>query len=86
MLEDLVCAANKVVGIKQVTKEAQNGRLLRIYAAMDADLEIRRQIDELAEDFRIELVHISTRKELGGACGIKVPAACAGLLKEEEGQ
>ena len=39
MLEDLVCAANKVVGIKQVTKEAQNGRLLRIYAAMDADLD-----------------------------------------------
>ena len=43
-------------------------------------------IDELAEAIRIEMVHISTRKELGEACGIKVPAACAGLLKEEEGQ
>lgn len=86
MLEDLVCAANKVVGIKQVTKEAQNGQLLRIYAAMDADLEIRQQIDKLAESFQIELVRVSTRKELGEACGIKVPAACAGLLKGEEGQ
>ena len=86
MLEDLVCAANKVVGIILVSMEAQNGQLLRIYAAMDADLEIRQQIDELAEDFRIELVRVSTRKELGEACGIKVPAACAGLLKEEEGQ
>lgn len=62
------------------------GSFCRIYAAMDADLEIRRQIDKLAESFQIELVRVSTRKELGEACGIKVPAACAGLLKEEEGQ
>lgn len=83
MLDELT-SADKVVGLKQVAREAQLGNLIKIYIAMDCDRDIRRELLELSSEYHLEYEMVPTRQKLGDVCGIQVKAACAGLLKADE--
>ena len=81
MLEQLN-TQRKVVGIKQLRKSLKEGKILRAFAADNAD---PRLTDPLADECRacgVELIWVPTMAELGKACGISVGAAAAGLLAE----
>lgn len=84
MLGELIEAQEKVVGLKEVTKSAQEGKLRRIYIAADADRALVNQLTGLAEACQIEAVLVPTKRELGEAAGIDVDSACAALLRETE--
>ncbi len=85
MFEELVCAENKGCRHKTGAAEAQNGcGLWCIYAAMDAEGKRSRQIDDRRKEVHRGGMWNRCEKELGEACGIKVPMACAMALKEEE--
>ena len=81
MFTRLTHTKEKVVGLKQVLREAAAGRLQTIYIAQDADEDIRRQLIATARASAIEYQMVPSRKKLGEICGIEVPSACAALLK-----
>ncbi|QQY79420.1 large subunit ribosomal protein L7A [Keratinibaculum paraultunense] len=72
---------NKVVGTKQVKRALSNGDAEIVYVAKDADKRIVEDIIKACEEKEVELVYVSSMKELGKACKIDVSAASAALLK-----
>ena len=79
MLEQLN-TQRKVVGIKQLRKSLKEGRILRAFAAENADPRLTDPLAEECESLGVELIWVPTMAELGKACGISVGAAAAGLL------
>jgi large subunit ribosomal protein L7A len=71
---------NKVVGVKQTVKAIKNGDVKTVYIAKDADDKLIQSVKILIDESSLELVYISTMKELGKLCGIDVGAATAAVL------
>lgn len=71
----------KVVGTKQVKRALSNGDAEVVYIAKDADKRIVDEIIKACKEKQVELVYVSSMKELGKACKIDVSAASAALLK-----
>ena len=66
-----------IIGAKQVKNAIMAGKAAKVYIASDCDSVISDPVKELAESNNLEIIYISTRKELGGMCGIDVKASCA---------
>ena len=81
-MEMLKAGGRKVVGTKQVLRALKAGTVKRVYAANDADTFIFQQVVRSAESAGIPCVRVPSMKELGMICGVDVPAAAAGLLRE----
>jgi large subunit ribosomal protein L7A len=81
-MEMLKSGGRKVVGTKQVLRALKAGTVSRVYAASDADTFIYQQVVRSAEDAHVPCVRVPTMKELGMICGVEVPAAAAGLLRD----
>jgi large subunit ribosomal protein L7A len=73
---------NKVIGIKQTVKSIKNGIAKTVYIAKDADDKLTQSVKLLANENSLELVYVSTMKELGKLCGIDVGAATAAILND----
>ena len=83
MLEQLN-KQRKVVGIKQLRKALKDGKIVKVFAALDADPRLTEPLEADCNQSGVEIVRISTMAELGKACGISVGASAAGLLAEAE--
>ena len=59
-----------VVGLKETKRAVENGIASCVFVASDCD-----------ERFSAKLVESFSKKEMGEACGIKVKAAAAAVLK-----
>ena len=70
MLDRIV--GKKVIGIKQSTKLIKNGEGKVLYVAKDANDKLISPIIQLAKEKNIEIVEVSTMKELGKIGGIDV--------------
>ena len=82
-MEDLIKnARRKVVGTKQTIKALENGEVIRIFIARDADEKVVRPVLTLCETGNIEPHYIETMLQLGKMCGLKVKAAVAALTEE----
>lgn len=71
---------NKVAGLKQVRNAALRGEAETVYIAEDADVNCVKPIIQLCDDNNIKVVCVNTRKELGKACGLDVPAAAVAVM------
>ena len=74
-------SAKSVVGIKQSSRAVAEGNAVKAYAACDADPAVTDPFAKLCEEHKVELIYVDSMEELGHACGIKVGAAVAVLLK-----
>jgi len=72
----------KQVGIKQTIKAIKSGIVKTVYVAADADENLITPIKTLALENSLEVIEVSTMKELGKLCGIDVGSASAVVLKE----
>lgn len=72
----------KQVGIKQTIKAIKSGIVKTVYVALDADEKLINPIKTLALENSLEVIEVSTMKELGKLCGIDVGSASAVVLKE----
>lgn len=70
MLDRIV--VKKVIGIKQCTKLIKNNKGKVLYVAKDANDKLISPIIQLAKEKNIEIVEVSTMKELGKIGGIDV--------------
>ena len=78
MLDRIV--GKKVIGVKQCQKLINNGKVL--YVAKDADSKLISPLLKLAYENNVEIVEISTMKELGKMSGIDVKSAATLVLND----
>ncbi len=74
--------ANKVVGLKQSKKAVAKDLAKKVYVAEDAQPWAVEELIRLCDEKELEIEKVPTMKELGKACSIEVPTACAVLLKD----
>ena len=80
MLE-LLKRKEKVVGVKQTKKAAEQGRLEAVFIAYDADQRIVGQVKQFCEENQIAVYSTESMKLLGKAAGIDVGASVVGVIK-----
>ena len=73
--------ANRVIGIKQVTKAVKRGNAENVFIATDAEKRVTDPIKELCEEMDVPVQEGFMMKELGEACKIEVGAAAVAVLK-----
>ena len=66
-----------VVGLKEVTKAIKNQNCKKIFLADDCTVNITDKLLPIAGG--IEIVKVSTMRELGDMCEIDVGASCAAI-------
>ena len=71
-----LAAYPKVVGIKQLKKALQAGRVLRVFLAKDADPQLTGELCRQG----VPVAWVATMAGLGKACAIDVGAAAAAAL------
>ena len=79
MLDKIV--EKKVIGIKQCTKLIKNNEGKVLYVAKDANAKLISPIIQLAQEKNIDIVEISTMKELGKISGIDVKSSAVLTLE-----
>ncbi len=83
-MERLKSARKKTVGTKQTTKAVARGAAQLVYIARDAEEKVTAPLLRLCEEKGVEVVFVDSMAELGKTCGIKVGAASAAILRDEE--
>ncbi|HOK42965.1 MAG TPA: ribosomal L7Ae/L30e/S12e/Gadd45 family protein [Thermoclostridium caenicola] len=76
---------NRVVGIKETRKAAEENRLECLIVASDADLRVVGQLKQYCEEKGIPIHMADSMKQLGKAAGIDVGASVVGVLAEQKG-
>ena len=71
---------SRVVGVKQVRRALNAGRVKRLLLARDADPQLTQPLERQARGQGIEAVWLGSMKELGRDCGIAVGAAVAAAV------
>lgn len=82
-LERLKLARRTVVGMKQTQKAVENGKVVHVFIARDADERVTRGVLEMCLQKGIPVTMVETMAELGKASCIKVQAAMAAMLTED---
>ncbi len=72
--------AKKCVGLKQSLKAVKDGAAKTAYIAADAEERVVRSFRQVCMEKGVEVVEVSTMKELGHACGIDIGSAVAVVL------
>ncbi len=78
---DALKRANRVIGIKQVTKAVKRSQAERVFLAADADPRVLEPLKELCHEQDVPVEEGASMKEIGEACAIEVGAAAAAVLR-----
>ena len=81
MLSELA-DGKKVTGLKQTRRAVLNGSAVRVYIAEDAEMRLRRELVEICQSFQVPYEEIESMEKLGQACGIRIGASSAALLRQ----
>jgi large subunit ribosomal protein L7A len=74
-------AKSLTIGTKQTRKAIEQGKVLEVFVADDADPHIIHPIISMCEERSVPVTRVDSMKKLGKACGIEVGAATAAILK-----
>ena len=69
-----------VVGSKQLRKALEAGRATVVFLARNADPAITEPLEAMCRLRQVECIWVSSKTELGSACGIEVGAAAAAAV------
>lgn len=73
-------SSQKVVGLKQSRQAVIAGKAELVFVAEDADAWVMEPFLALCRERGIQVVSVSSKKELAKACRVEVPTACAAIL------
>ncbi|WP_100405989.1 50S ribosomal protein L7ae-like protein [Bacillus solitudinis] len=79
--EKVLQAENLIIGTKQTLKALDNGDVVELIVAKDAEYRVINKVEALAVSKRIPIHYVDSMKKLGKACGIEVSAATVALRK-----
>ena len=69
-----------LIGIRQIRKALQDGRVTQVLLAKDADPALTDPLAAMCRDSQVACCYVPTRKALGRACGIDVGTAAAAVV------
>jgi len=72
------------IGTKQTIKAIESRKAIGVYAARDADIQLRSRLIQLCEKEGLTVTWYDTMSDLGKKCGIDVGAAMAAEVADEE--
>jgi large subunit ribosomal protein L7A len=78
---NLKSSSDIIIGLKQTLKAIQSGKAAKVYLATDADDYIKNSVSDACTQKNLEIVYVSTMKELGEACGIDIGASTAAVIQ-----
>ena len=78
---EALAGKEKVVGLKQVRRAVDAGRVRKVFLACDADPRLTESVEELCQAAGIAVVTDYTMTQLGHACSIAVGTAAAAALE-----
>ena len=81
MLDESLKNGKVIVGIKQTSRALEKDEVANLFFAKDADERLLKPIFEMCRSKQVEIEEVPSMAELGKACGIKVGAAVAAVLK-----
>ncbi len=81
MLTPLRQATARAVGVKQVLRAIQEGKVEQAFVAADADRFLTKRVMDACAAANIPCIDAASSKEIGLACGIDVSAAAAAALR-----
>lgn len=81
MTLDTLKSANRVIGIKQVTKAVKRKAVAMVFIASDADERVTAELKAVCQEYSVLTDEIVGMQEIGKACNIEVGAAAAAILK-----
>lgn len=73
--------AQRVIGVKQVTKAINKDQVSCVFLGNDADARVTEQLKLICTEKAIPVSAANTMVELGKACSIEVGAAAVGVLR-----
>lgn len=80
MLSELA-TTKKVTGLKQTKRAIIDGRAASVYIAEDAEMRLRLELSNLCMEHEVPQIMIESMEELGHACGLRIGASSAALLR-----
>lgn len=81
MTLDTLKSANRVIGIKQVTKAVKRKAVAMVFIASDADERVTAELKAVCQEYSVLADETVGMQEIGKACNIEVGAAAAAILK-----
>jgi len=78
--------SRKIVGTKQVLRALKSNQVEKVYIASDADESVKLSVVDSCGELKVDIVEITTMRELGDEFGISVGAAAAAILKDNSSQ
>lgn len=72
---------DKLIGVKQSVKAIKEKKASLVFIAEDASSHVTEPVCTLCKETGTEIIAVSSMRELGEACGIRVGSAVAVLLK-----
>jgi large subunit ribosomal protein L7A len=80
--EKVLQAKSIHIGTKQTVRAINSGNASEVIIAMDADPRLTLEIVKLAEEMKIPITHVDSKKKLGKICGISVGSAVVAILNK----
>lgn len=68
-------------GLRTTERAIKTGSAVIVYVAEDADIYVKRRIQELAAQAGVPCEKVPAMAQLGEECGLQVKTACAAELK-----
>ena len=81
-MQELKASRKRIVGLKQTIKAVNNGTVKKVFVAEDADDSIKKSVLDACSGKNLQIIYVSSMKELGDACGIDIGASTAAILKD----
>lgn len=69
-------------GLRTTLRAIEAGKALKVFIAEDADVFVRRRVQEASNEKGISYEYVPEMKQLGENCGLAIKTACAALLKD----
>ena len=79
-MEQLKTSAH-TAGMRTTLRAIENKTAQRVFIADDADVFVKRRVQEACEAASVPYERVEGMKALGEACGMSVKTACAALVK-----
>ena len=64
-------------GMRTTLRAVESGRAEKVYIAEDADVFVRRRVQELCQQSNVPYEYVPDMKTLGGLAGLPIKTACA---------
>lgn len=78
--EKVIQAKKICVGTKQTVKAIKSGQAKEVIVAKDVDEKIVQQVIKTAEEYKVPLTYVDSKKSLGKACRIEVSASTVAII------